>query len=163
MAAIGTRARGLGTTDRRIACSRYAAQSFLPLPCHGFRSVQTLRHPDSAPGTTLLATALCLRVLLLSGAGYLYYRQALALLVQREYDLSVLLAGMSWVGLLAGVTLAEVGGGPVVGWLTWTLLLASMSLTAGWFLARGYALWLSLRPEAGMGQIGWVSRNSTGG
>lgn len=125
-----------------------------------FRHSGILTPPPELPSFPLLSA---LEALVLAGAGYPYYRQALALLVQREYNLGVLIAGMSWVFFLAGATLAEVGGGPVVGWLTWTLLLASMALAAGWFLVRGCALWLSPRPGAGIRQIEQVSRNSTGG
>ncbi len=79
-----------------------------------FRHNGILPPPPELPSFPLLSA---FEALVLSGAGYPYYRRALALLVQREYDLSVLIAGMSWVGFLAGAR-----------WLKWV---AARSLDGG--------------------------------
>ncbi len=82
--------------------------------------------------------------LALFGAGYPFYRRALAVLAQSAFDASVLLflaIAITFFGGLALTLLSQ--DSQVIGTASgWTAFTFAALLTAGWFITRGVTLWV---------------------
>jgi Cu+-exporting ATPase len=80
----------------------------------------------------------------LLGAGYPFYRRAFAILTQGEFDASVLVALVASVTFFGGLVLALISRDrqTVWVWSAWAAFIFAPILTAGWFIARGLALWV---------------------
>lgn len=122
-----------------------------------------IRHmavPTSAvplPSFPLLAS---LEAVVLFGAGYPYFRRALALLLQRAWDVSLVPAILAMASFLVGVGLALFGDG---GAWTWVVLLAAATLTSGWFVARGCTVWVLPSRAIRIQAMPGIFRNSAEG
>ena len=94
-----------------------------------------------APELPSLFLLALLEALALFGAGYPFYRRALAALAQGSFDTGVLIALAGLILFVAGGSLALSGHTSVARWSAWVLLIMASALTAGWFLIRGCTVW----------------------
>ncbi len=78
------------------------------------------------------------------GAGAPFYRRAFAVLAHGEFDAGVLIALVASVTFLGGLVFAFIlaNGQAVWVWSAWAAFTFATTLIAGWFSARGLALWV---------------------
>lgn len=112
--------------------------------------IGAINHSDiftPAPELPSLPLLAVIDALALFGAGYSFYHRAFAALAHGIFDTSVLIAIAASAIFIGGAVLAFTLSTGAQSWFAWGALIAASALTAGWFLARGLALWVRIRSE----------------